>query len=338
MKRFSCFMTLALMASLTLGSCALVIGDDPSDDPLSVYDSFWSVLNRDYAGFYTKTSEDWEALRLLRREYVQQNQNEEALIVSLADIITRLNDGHMILFAGKNEISVIPSYRYIPFDYTLIRDRYLSDSRWDGSGHIYSGFLEGDIAYMWVASFSDEGWTSNFSSELDRFSSCENLILDLRNNGGGNSKNGEALLSQFIGAPVLYGRDILPVGPGSPPLKRDLWISPAKQAPRSQRVVLLINEGSSSTTDMAIAGFQEFTDAYTIGRPSRAELIGNNVPRELPNGWILRVGTINNLLIRDTIVDGDILPVDLEISNTLERLDQGTDDQLEAAIDWIETH
>ena len=34
----------------------------------------------------------------------------------------------------------------------------------------------------------------------------------------------------------------------------------------------------------------------------------------------------------DTIVDGDILPVDQNVDNSLERLQAGTDDQLDAAL------
>ena len=335
MKKIALCLCAAIMASVTLGSCSLVLGDDPDDDPLSVYDSFWSVLNRDYAGFYTKTEVDWEALRLQHRETVLQNPREETLLLAFGDIITRLNDGHMILFAGDNELSVIPAYNLIPFDFTVIRDTYLSDGRPDGSGYIYTGFLEDGIAYMWVSAFSGSGWSGHFSTELDRLSPSDKLIIDLRNNGGGNSSNGEDLLAQFIAESALYGRDILPVGPDDPPVKRDLWVHPAKGAPRNHSIVILINEGSSSTTDMVIAGFQEFTEAFTIGKPSRAELVGNNVPRELVNGWVFRLGTINNLMIRDTIVDGDMLPVDLDIDNSLARLQEGTDDQLDAAIAWF---
>ncbi len=321
-----------VMMTVILASCSLVIGDDPPDDPLSVYDSFWSVLNRDYAGFYTKTTEDWEALRMLHRQSVVDSPREETVLAAFTDIITRLNDGHMILFAGNGKISVIPEYASIPFDFTVIRDRYLADGRSDGYGNIYSGFIDDEIGYMWVSTFSGSGWTGNFSTELDRFASCDGLILDLRNNGGGNGANGEALIAQFIDEPILYGRDILPVGPDVPPVERELWIHPARAVPRQHEIVILINEGSSSTTDMVIAGFQEFTDAFTIGVPSRAELVGNNVPRELPNGWVLRLGTVNNLMIRDTIVDGDMLPVDSEIHNSSGRLALGTDDQLDAAI------
>jgi C-terminal processing protease CtpA/Prc len=157
-------------------------------------------------------------------------------------------------------------------------------------------------------------------------------VLDVRNNGGGNSENGEALLSLFLDEDVKYGRNVFPLGPDSEPEEHDLWIHPAAKTFGSLNLFLLINEGSSSTTDMVIAGLQAYTDAFTIGKPSRAELVGNNLPRELPNGWVLRLGTVNNIMIDDTVVDGDILPVDQDVDNSLERLQAGTDDQLDAAL------
>jgi len=321
-----------IMLVLLVSSCSFVLGDDPPDDPLSVYDSFWSILDRDYAGFYTKTDDDWTALRLAHRENVIRDPDIETVRVALTDIVTRLNDGHMILFAGPQEISVIPDYTTIQFDFSVVQERYLTDEQWDSSNMLCSGFLPDGTGYLWVSSFSGDGQPSYFLPVLDRFPPGLDLIIDLRNNGGGNSSKGEALLSHFIDRAVCYGRDIYHFGPDQDPRYDELWLHPAASTPRQHNIVILINEGSSSTTDMVIAGFQAYTGAYTIGKPSRAELIGNNVPRELVNGWILRVGTINNLMINDTIVDGDILPVDRDVANTAEHLAQGIDDQLDAAI------
>lgn len=324
-----------IIGVLLFTSCTLLLGDDPADDPLSVYDSFWSVLERDYAGFYTKTGEDWDAVRRTNRDVVKQNPSMDTVLAALTDCITRLNDGHMILFAGDQDISVFPDYQTIPFDSSVVRKQYLSDEQWNSNGTVCSGFLPDGSGYLWVTSFSGEGSPSFFESTLNRFAPGLDLVIDLRNNGGGNSSKGEALLSHFIDRDICYGRDIFYFGPDQEPQHNKLWLHPAANAPRSHHVVILINEGSSSTTDMVIAGFQAYTGAYTIGKPSRAELIGNNVPRELVNGWVLRAGTVNNLMINDTIVDGDVLPVDFNVTNTFEHLLQGTDDQLDAALFYL---
>ncbi|MBN1617002.1 MAG: hypothetical protein JW875_06785 [Spirochaetales bacterium] len=335
-KKFMPLLIIFILAILG-SSCSLILNEDPSDSPLEVYDSFWNVLNRDYAGFYTKTYQDWTALRLTYRDAIINNPNDETLLSACTDIINQLNDGHMILFTGTQEITVYPDYTTIPFDLSVIQKTYLSQESWDASGSICTGFLPDGSYYMHVSRFSGEGWGKNFATELDRFVPGGFLIIDLRHNGGGNSEIGEDLLAQFVGESVQYGRDILHLGSDTTPLNRELWLHPAQGAPRQHRIVLLINETSASTTDMVIAAFQAHTEAFTIGKPTQAELIGNNLPRELTNGWVLRLGTVNNIMIGDTIVDGDIIPVDLEIDNTKERLEQGIDDQLEAALSWIQS-
>ena len=133
MKHHGQLFMLAVAVLLLATSCSLILGDDPQDDALSVYDSFWSILDRDYAGFYTKTGEAWEAVRLAYRGTIAQDPDMDTLRSACGDIITRLNDGHMILFAGTQEISVIPDYAEIPFDFLVVRERYLTDEQWDSS-------------------------------------------------------------------------------------------------------------------------------------------------------------------------------------------------------------
>jgi C-terminal processing protease CtpA/Prc len=314
-----------------------MFSDDPQDDPLTVYNSFWAALDRDYAGFYTKQNYDWEALRALHYQEIINAPSEETLLLACTDIITHINDGHMILYTSTTQVTVIPDNQKIPFDTSIIRSKYLHSEYWNNVRSICTGILQNNIGYMRVDFFGGEGWERDFSTELNRLSLCKNLIIDLRNNGGGSYANGEALLSEFIDRPVKCGREIRPMGPGNDPFHKELWIQPSAGAPRQHRIILLINEGSSSTTDIVIAAFQAYTNVYTIGKPTQADLIGNNVTRELPNGWVLRLGTINNLLINDAVIDGTILPVDLDIDNTMERIKNGIDDQLNAAIDWFNT-
>jgi hypothetical protein len=321
---------------LLLLSCDPFWGAVPGDDPLAVYDSFWRVMDKDYAGYTTKTGTDWAEVRSSGRAELAADPTEDHLKLVLQDIFILLNDGHMDLDTGDGRITVMPEYADIPFDFLVIRDHYLTEPRWDSSGYIFSGFAGSETGYLWIPTFSGSGWIGNLPGELDRFNGYEFLIIDLRNNGGGQSTNGEALLEHFIGEQRIWGRALFHMGPDNPPAETVYRLDPVPGAPRPQTVVLLFNEGSCSTTDMVICGFQAFTGAYSVGRPTRAELVGNNYPRELPNGWILRMGTVNNLMLGDAVVDGDMIPVDLGADNSFARLDEGLDDQLEAALSWID--
>lgn len=323
---------LIALCVISLASCTAFIGEDPDSDPVAVYDFFWTALNRDYAGFYTKAGTDWDAIRQEGRSDVVSDPTELRLRFELHQIIYLLDDGHMRLDAGGVGVSVIPDFSKIPFDFD-VAVTYVGDTwRWDSTGHVFTGFLDGDTGYMYIPTFAGSNWAINIPTELDRFAGIPNLVLDLRNNGGGQSANAQALVEEFIDAPHGWGRYIERMGPDIPAYHGTYSLVPAPGAPRAQRLVVLMNEGSCSSTDMAIAGLRAFTDAYFIGKPTRAELIGNNVARELPNGWVLRLGTVNNLMIEDGLVDGDVLPVDVNVTNTMDRLKAGHDDQLEAAL------
>lgn len=60
--------------------------------------------------------------------------------------------------------------------------------------------LPGQISYMALNDFGDEGVVSDFESKFEQALQSKAWILDLRNNGGGNSSIGYKILSHFLTA------------------------------------------------------------------------------------------------------------------------------------------
>jgi C-terminal processing protease CtpA/Prc len=65
--------------------------------------------------------------------------------------------------------------------------------------------LEGEIAYVQLNSFSNPKIDSMFIALLPELYKCKALVLDLRNNGGGSTHIGRAILEYLTDDTLLYG-------------------------------------------------------------------------------------------------------------------------------------
>ena len=63
--------------------------------------------------------------------------------------------------------------------------------------------LQPRIGYLALNTFSDGSVVDTFHTYRDRLADCEGLIIDLRENGGGNSAYGYAILRHFTRTPLL---------------------------------------------------------------------------------------------------------------------------------------
>ncbi len=63
--------------------------------------------------------------------------------------------------------------------------------------------LQSKIGYLALNTFSDGSVVDTFNTYRDQLAGCEGLIIDLRENGGGNSAYGYAILRHFTHTPLL---------------------------------------------------------------------------------------------------------------------------------------
>jgi len=66
-------------------------------------------------------------------------------------------------------------------------------------------WLKNDIAYVALNSFSDPKIVDEFKAKLPELYKAKGLLIDIRNNGGGNSRNAAEIVKYLTQAPLLYG-------------------------------------------------------------------------------------------------------------------------------------
>ncbi|WP_262901705.1 S41 family peptidase [Chryseobacterium sp. OSA05B] len=66
-------------------------------------------------------------------------------------------------------------------------------------------WLKNDMAYVKISSFENFSIVKDFESKLPELKNAKAIILDIRNNGGGSSKNSKNIAKYFVKGDTIYG-------------------------------------------------------------------------------------------------------------------------------------
>jgi carboxyl-terminal processing protease len=159
--------------------------------------------------------------------------------------------------------------------------------------------LPGNIGYVALNSFEDNSVADQFIAAFDRIAGTSALILDVRDNGGGNSGVGMRILATLIDKPVSVGfwqtRDYRPIyrAWGRPIVMLsvpggDLPPDPARHY--SKPIILLTGPRTFSAAEDFLVAFDQTGRGTIVGQPS-AGSTGQPLSFKMPGGGSGRVVT-----------------------------------------------
>ena len=208
-----------------------------------------------------------------------------------------------------------------PLDFSIVRAQITIAS---ATGKM----LEGDIAYFQVTTFG-----SNTMPELEAAiaevmpQKPKAVILDLRNNGGGYLQTAVEVASQFMGEGVVlyeqYGdgtRNTFEVIPGG------------KVTDTSIPMIVLINEGSASASEIVAGALQDTGRAKLLGTVSYGKgSVQNWIPLSNDNGAV-RITIAKWLTPNERTIHKIGLTPDYPVDLTPEDRQADKDPQLDEAV------
>lgn len=200
--------------------------------------------------------------------------------------------------------------------------------------------LSGNIGYVALNSFGDNAIADEFMAAYDKIAKTDGLILDLRNNGGGNSGVGMRILATLIDQPVALTpwqtRDYKPIfrawgRPIGMPWIPGGYLLPDKKLHYTKPVLVLTSPRTFSAAEDFLVAFDQSKRGTIVGEPS-AGSTGQPLNFKLPGGGSGRVCTW-----RGTYADGrPFLGVGVQpqklVLPTLRDFRAGKDTVLEAAL------
>lgn len=294
MKQRIGFLSFALFALLAIGSIGTSCESynfDFENNPQGNLDALWTILDKNYCYFDYKEI-NWDSIGTSYKARVTLNMSNDALFDLMGQMLSELKDGHVNLIATHD----ITRYWSWKEDYPAnfnsnIIDEYLSTDYATASSMKYK-ILEDNVGYIYYGSFSNPISNSGLSQILNRMAICNGIILDVRNNGGGNLVNVERIASRFFNERALIGYISHKVGPGHNDFS-DLfpkYLDSSNSIRYQKPVVILTNRACYSATNEFVSTMKHAHNATIVGDKTGG---GGGLPfsSELPNGWSVRFST-----------------------------------------------
>ena len=217
----------------------------------------------------------------------------EGLFEVLSEMLYELQDGHVNLASAHNVSYYDAWYQDYPrnFRADLLEDSYLGHASTDyrtAAGLKYK-ILKDNIGYIRYESFADPVGNGNLDEVLSYLSVCNGLIIDVRDNGGGNATNSARIASRFTNEKILTGYISHKTGTGHNDFSKPyaIYLEPANGVRWQKKVVVLTNRRSFSATNDFVNHMRCLPNVTTIGDKTGG---GSGMPftSELHNGWSVR--------------------------------------------------
>ena len=317
---------------IMLTSCTKV--EQYENTPTGNFEALWSIIDKNYCFFDYKANEyglDWDAVYQEYRRKVNDGMSNAGLFEVLGDMLDELRDGHVNLYAAHDVARYWDFHEgYAPNFSEEIQTHYLGTDYKIASGMRYT-ILPDNIGYIYVPSFSNSIGEGNLDECLAALALCRGLIIDVRNNGGGNLSYAETLASRFTNERVLTGYICHKTGTGHNDFSTPeaLYLESSDRIRWQKPVCVLTNRSSYSSTNDFVKIMLTLPLVTVVGDRTGG---GSGLPfsSELPNGWSVRFSACPSFDVDMQHTEFGIEP-DVKVSMSDEDRAKGVDTIIETA-------
>lgn len=333
MKKLAWF----VLVTLLLSSCEkALLGPDPADDPVTNFELMWRTLDENYS-FFTYKNIDWDSVYQVYRPQIRPDMNQLQLFGVLSEMLQALRDGHVNLISPFNFSRYWEWYLDFPenFNRSLLERNYWGEN-YDISGPLINTVID-SVGYIYYASFGSTVSPVHIDYAIAKFTALQvkGVIIDIRNNGGGNLSNAGRIAGRFADRKRLTYLTYYKNGPGHD----DFYDEPIEEyiepdGPRQftdKPVIVLTNRRCYSAANFFIQQMRVLPNVTILGDTSGG---GGGLPifSELPNGWRYRFSTTLTTDPDGFNIEHGIPPdvqVDLDPDDEAEGVDTALEEALE---------
>ena len=191
--------------------------------------------------------------------------------------------------------------------------------------------LDDNIGYLRYESFAYGVGESSLDEALSRLAACRALIIDIRENGGGQLTNASKLAARFCQQRTLVGYTQHKTGTGHSDFSAmsPIWLEPSARMRWHKRVALLTNRHVFSAANEFTMYMKELPLVTIVGDHTGG---GAGMPfsSSLPNGWSVRFSAVPTYDARMQSIEFGIEP-DHNVSLDIYDFFRGKDTLIEFA-------
>lgn len=321
-----------LIGLLCATSC--IREDVSGNTPEANFESLWKIIDEQYCFLDYKKQEyglDWDQVHETYAKRITPSMGWEALFEVLSEMVAELRDGHVNITSSLASSQYRQWFDSYPRNFSdSIQSIYLKKDYNQSSGLTYQ-ILENNIGYIYCSSFSNGIGDGNLDQTLNRLAICDGLIIDVRNNGGGNLTTAQKLAARFTNQKTLVGYMTHKTGKGHSDFSNPypVYIEPSNGIRWQKRAVVLTNRRSFSATNDFVNSMKQFPLITIVGDKTGG---GSGLPftSEIPCGWSIRFSASPMLDPQMNQIEFGINP-DVKVDMTSEDMQKGKDTMIEIA-------
>lgn len=309
---------------------ACVDNEERPDTPAGNFEALWHIIDEHYCFFDYKQHVyglDWQEVYNKYKVRVNDNMSETQLFEVLCDMLSELRDGHVNLISSMDYGRYWAWHEAYPQNYSdTLERRYLGTDYRIAGGMSYR-ILDDNIGYIRYASFASPVGEGNLDDCFSYLALCRGLIIDVRNNGGGELTTAERLAARFVQEKTLVSYMQHKTGTGHSDFSQleARYLEPSSNLRWHKGVCVLTNRSVFSAANDFAVMMHALPNVKLVGDHTGG---GSGMPMSssLPNGWSVRYSACP---IYDKNKQQTEFGIDPDVSVSL------TDDATAAGIDLI---
>ncbi|RXQ95821.1 hypothetical protein EO244_05800 [Ancylomarina salipaludis] len=300
------------------------------------FEQFWKDFDQTYSYFSLKQV-DWDAVYDASKSKINSETTPAEFENLLADIILSFRDIHVRLITDTQTHSYSNSNLFDRNSPTNA-NRYLTSVRVNSETMTIGDIQNTNIAYVRVKNLIPTGDFNPLNSVLTELPSKDGLILDLRDNYGGNDGIAKQFVNRLTHKNLIHGYVRVRNGAG----RDDFGAWQARQlisdnpVDFNKPITVLTNRFVVSSGEGFVSMMMVLPNTTLIGDTTRGATAN---PKEftLANGWKYRVSSWQATTARHQLIEDQGIAPDILVTNTEESMKEGKDLILEKAIDVIQS-
>jgi C-terminal processing protease CtpA/Prc len=328
---------LLVCSSAVVGCKGMITGTSATGHNVSDFEATWAWVDSLYPALEMKGI-DWDAVYSMYRPRAEAARGDEIFQV-LHDLVELLEDTHAFLqTAGGAVVHPHVTRRFLrdrhAFSPHLVRE-YFSDELLVSPNHVFEyQVMDGNVGYLRIATFDPGNMMDDLPTAMEYVRNTDALIVDIRNNNGGQSENVDGVVSRFIESPVVwmdaFEQDGVPFEPW-PPIEPD-----ESQYTYTNPIAMLINGAAMSSGELFPELMKQLPSVTAVGDTTAGSACNDfhDVPGDLRLDSGRRVHIPTGCVGRydGELIERNGVPPDIHVPMTVADIEQGRDVQLEAAI------
>ena len=334
MKRVLSYLLLLFLISHSSFLISCVDEVEHDNTPTGNFEALWQIIDEHYCFFDYKQHEyglDWQEVFNKYKVRVSNKMNTQQLFEVLCDMLAELRDGHVNLSTSMDFGRYWTWHEAFPQNFNDSLERHYMGTDYKIAAGLHYRVLDDNIGYIRYDSFNNAVGEGNLDDCLSWLALCRGLIIDIRNNTGGDLIYAERLAGRFVHEKTLVGYMQHKTGTGHHDFSElePRYLEPSSNLRWHKPVCVLTNRSVySAANDFAVI-MHALPNVRLVGDHTGG---GSGLPMSssLPNGWTVRYSACPMYDAQRQHTEFGIAP-DVAVSLTDASVSQGLDDIIETA-------